>query len=98
MTAINVVRFSVKPGMEQAFLDAHRNCKAAWPGLVRGIIAEVGTRRYVLVGEWPDIDALANARKSMIATLETFRHTLNDLGPGFGVTDAVSGQVVRALE
>jgi hypothetical protein len=98
MSAINVVRFSIKPGMEQAFLDAHRNGKAAWRGLVRGIIAEAGGRRFVLVGEWPDIDALASARQSMSATLDTFRHTLEDLGPGLGVTDAVSGPVVLALK
>jgi hypothetical protein len=98
MNAINVVRFSVKPGMNHIFLDAHRNGKAAWPRLVRGIMAEVGERRYVLIGEWPDSDALVNARKSMIATLDTFRHTLEDQGPGLGVTDAVSGPVVLALK
>ena len=26
-TAFNVVRFKVKPGMEEAFLDAHRDIK-----------------------------------------------------------------------
>jgi hypothetical protein len=98
MSAINVVRFSVKPGMEQAFLDAHRNGKAAWAGLVRGIIAEAGGRRYVLVGEWPNIDALTNARKSMIATLDKFRHTLEEHGAGLGVTDAISGPVVLELK
>jgi hypothetical protein len=98
MTAVNVVRFCVKPGMEQAFLDAHRAGKAAWPGLLRGCILAAGERRYVLVGEWPDTNALADARKHMIGTLDTFRHTLEDLGPGLGVTDAVSGGVVLSLK
>ena len=97
MTAINIVRFRVKPGMEEAFLDAHRNGKANWPGLSRGFIIDVGERRYVLVGEWPDVPALADARSRMIATLDTFRHTLEDQGSGLGVTDAVSGQVVLTL-
>jgi hypothetical protein len=47
MTAVNVVRFRVKPGMDQAFLDAHRNGKAAWPGLLRGFIVKTGERSYV---------------------------------------------------
>ena len=97
MTAFNVVRFRVKPGMDKVFLDAHRDGKAAWPGLTRGFIINTGERTYVLVGEWPDTTALAGGRQRMIETLDTFRHTLEDLGPGLGVTDAVSGNVVLAL-
>ena len=40
---------------------------------------------------------LAAARPHMIATLETFRDTLEDLGGGLEVTDPVSGPVVLAL-
>jgi hypothetical protein len=98
MTAINVVRFRVRPGMDQAFLDAHRNGKAAWPGLSRGHIVDTGARTYVLIGEWPDPTALAGARKRMIETLDTFRHTLEDLGAGLGVTEAVSGTAVLSLK
>lgn len=98
MTALNVVRFRVKPGMDEAFLDAHRDGKATWPGLSRGVIIDAGERRYVLVGEWPDMTVLAGARQPMIKTLDTFRHTLEDLGPGLGVTDAVSGTVVLLLK
>jgi hypothetical protein len=98
MTAINVVRFRVKPGMDQTFLDAHRNGKAAWPGMLRGFIAKVGERSYVLVGEWPDVNAIADGRNRMIDTLDTFRHTLEDLGTGSGVTDAVSGETVLMLK
>lgn len=97
MTAINVVRFRVKPGMDQVFLDAHRDGKAAWPGLSRGSIIEAGERTYVLIGEWPDMTALAGARQRMIETLDTFRHSLADLGAGRGVTDAVSGKVILSL-
>jgi len=44
------------------------------------------------------MDAIANARPSMIATLKSFRDTLEDLGGGLGVTDPVSGPVVKALK
>jgi len=93
MTAFNVVRFRVKPGMDQVFLDAHRDGRAAWPGMTRGCIINTGERTYVLVGEWPDTAALAAARQRMIETLNTFRHVLEDQGSGVGVTDAVSGNV-----
>ena len=33
MTAFNAVRFRVKPGREQEFLDAHKKVMANWPGL-----------------------------------------------------------------
>jgi hypothetical protein len=98
MTAINVVRFRVKPGMDQIFLDAHRNGKAAWPGLLRGFIAKIGEGSYVLVGEWPDMNAIADGRSRMIGTLDIFRHALEDLGSGLGLTDAVSGETVLTLK
>jgi hypothetical protein len=34
----------------------------------------------------------------MIATLDSFRDTLEDLGGGLGVTDPVSGSVVLELK
>ena len=43
-------------------------------------------------------DALVNARDSMIATLDSFRDTLENLGGGLGVTDPISGQVVKVLK
>jgi hypothetical protein len=33
MTAFDAVRFRVKPGREQEFLDAHKKIRADWPGL-----------------------------------------------------------------
>jgi hypothetical protein len=43
------------------------------------------------------MDSLAAARH-MLATLGTFRDTLEDLGDGKGVTDPVSGPVVLELK
>jgi hypothetical protein len=97
MAAFNVVRFKIKAGQEAAFLDAHREGKAMWPGLLRGTIIKVGERSYCLIGEWPSEEALAAARPAMIRTLDTFRATLEDLGEGRGVTDAFSGGVVLTI-
>ena len=97
MTTFNVVRFRIKPGREAEFLDAHREGKANWPGLARGHIIKTGERSYCLIGEWADLATLKGARDQMIATLNSFRDTLEDLGGGLGVTDAVSGDVVVDL-
>lgn len=97
MTAFNVVRFKIKSGMEQAFLDAHRQVGAAWPGLRHANIVKTGEARYCLIAEWESMDAIAAARPRMIATLDSFRHTLEDLGGGLGVTDPVSGPVAMHL-
>jgi Antibiotic biosynthesis monooxygenase len=97
VTAFNAVRFRVKPGREQEFLDAHSTVQADWPGLKHANIIKTGDRSYCLIAEWEDADALAGARPHMVATLGGFRDTLEDLGGGMGVTDAVSGPVVRAI-
>jgi len=97
MTAFNVVRFRVKPGREQEFLDAHKKVQANWPGLVHANMIKTGERTYCIIAEWADMDSLAKARPNMIATLDGFRDTLEDLGGGLGVTDPVSGPVVLAL-
>jgi hypothetical protein len=59
---------------------------------------KTGDRSYCLIAEWTDTDALIKARPNMIATLNSFRDTQEDLGGGLGVTDAASGPVVAALK
>lgn len=98
MTAFNVVRFKVKPGMDEAFLAAHGNVGRDWPGMRHANMIRIGEGRYCLVAEWENAEALAAARPNMIATLNGFRETLDDLGGGLGVTDAVSGPVVLAMK
>ena len=98
MTAFNVVRFRVKPGREQEFLDAHKSVEASWSGLVHANMLKTGERTFCIVAEWSDMDALAKARPELIATLDSFRDTLEDLGGGLGVTDPVSGSVVLKLK
>ena len=98
MTAFNAVRFRIKPGREQEFLDAHKNIETSWPGLLHVNMIKTGDRTYCIIAEWADMDALANARPNMIATLDSFRDTLEDLGGALGVTDPVAGPVVLALK
>jgi heme-degrading monooxygenase HmoA len=98
MTAFNAVRFKVKAGREQEFLDAHKKVNANWPGMRHANIIKTGERRYCIIAEWDDMDAMAKARAEMIKTLDSFRDTLEDLGGGLGVTDPVSGEVVLALK
>jgi quinol monooxygenase YgiN len=98
MTAFNTVRFRVKPGREQDFIEAHRRAERNWPGLKRANLIKTGDRAYCIVAEWSDMDALAAARPHMVATLDGFRDTLEDLGGGLGVTDPASGPVVLELK
>jgi antibiotic biosynthesis monooxygenase (ABM) superfamily enzyme len=98
MTAFTVVRFKVKPGMENAFLDAHRNIAENWPGLRHANIIAASEGRYCIIAEWDSMEALAAARPQMIATLDSFRQTLVDLGGGLGVTDPISGSVALSIK
>jgi quinol monooxygenase YgiN len=98
MTAFNAVRFKVKTGRDQEFLDAHKSVSSDWPGLRHANIIKTGEQTYCIIGEWTDAAALTAARPQMIATLDSFRDTLEDWGDGRGVTDAVSGSVVLGLK
>jgi quinol monooxygenase YgiN len=98
MTAFNAVRFKIKPGRDDDFLEAHKNVHEEWLGLKRANIIKTGEHTYCLIAEWDDMEAIAQARPAMIATLNSFRDTLEELGSGVGVTDAVSGRVVMTLK
>lgn len=92
MTAFNTVRFKVKPGREEEFIEAHRNAERDWAGLRRANLIDTGEGKYCIIAEWDDMDSLAAARPQMIATLDTFRDTLE------GDTDPVSGPVVLEIK
>jgi hypothetical protein len=98
MTAFNAVRFKVKPGRDQDFLEAHRRVERDWAGLRHANIIATGEGRYCIIAEWDDMESMAAARPHMIATLDGFRDTLEDLGGDLGVTDPVSGPVVLELK
>jgi hypothetical protein len=92
MTAFNAVRFTVKPGRNQDFLDAHERVDRDWQGLRHVNMIQTGDQTYCIIGEWDSMDALAAARPQMIATLDTFREMID------GDTDPVSGPVVLQLK
>ena len=91
MTAFNAVRFKVKPGRDEDFLAAHQAVERNWPGLRHANMIKTGDGTYCIIGEWEDMDSLANARPFMLKTLDSFRDTLE------GDTDPVSGPVVAEL-
>lgn len=96
MSAWNIVRMRVKPGQEEEFLRRERDAMEDLAGLRRGAIVRTGDRSYCFVAEWDSFDAIVAARPRMIASLDTIRDLLEDLGGGLGVTDPVSGET--ALE
>ena len=60
MTAFNVVRFRVKPGREQEFLDAHRGVRNEWSGLKKVNMIKTGDRTYCIIAEWAAYNLVAN--------------------------------------
>lgn len=95
MAAYNVVRYRVKPGRDEGFLERHRAMMGQHlKGLQQASIIKTGERSYCLIGRWDNFDAIVAARPAMIATLDTFRDELEDLGGTLGVTDPISGDVI----
>lgn len=96
MHAYNVVRYRVKPGREEDFIAAHRKL-GELAGFGGGALVKTGDRTYCFIGTWDRFDSIVAARPRMIATLDTFRDMLEDLGGGLGITDPVSGEAVVEL-
>lgn len=63
-------------------------------GLQEGAVIKTGERSYCFIGRWDSFDDIVAARPKMIATLDSFRDMLEDLGGGLGVTDPVSGETL----
>jgi len=98
MNAFNVVRFHVKPGQEEKFLEIHRKAQRNFQGMRRAALIKTGERTYCMIGEWDAMADMVNARPAMIGILDSIRDTLEDLGGGLGVTDPVSGEVVVEMK
>ena len=94
MTAYNVVRFRVKPGNEEAFIEAHRRMGPSFKGFITGNLIRTGDRTFCLVAEWRNFQSIVNARPQMISMLDQVRGFLEDLGSDLGVTDPISGESV----
>lgn len=95
MTAYNVVRFRVKPGMEEAFVASQKkSLEMEMKGALETALIKTGERSYCLVGKWDSFESIKSARPQMIGYLDEVRGMLEDLGGGLGVTDPVSGEAV----
>ena len=94
MTVFNIVRFKVKPGSEQQFVEGHRKARPGFKGFLGANLIKTGDQNFCFVGEWRNFDSIVKARPQMIAMLDGMRDLLEDLGGGLGVTDPVSGQAV----
>ena len=97
MTAFNVVRFRVKPGMEEAFVESHRRLQPEFEGFLGGSLIKTGDQTFCLIGEWQSFPSIVAARPQMIAILDTYRDMLEELGGELGFTDPVSGEAVARL-
>ena len=94
MTAYNVVRFKVKPGMEKAFEDAHR----IEPGFARvqGRRPGEDRRPHLLLRRQLERFRRTRCRRGpkMLPILDSIPPYAGGLGGGLGVTDPVSGSAV----
>ena len=98
MHAFSIVRFRVKPGRKEEFIEAHQKAASGWPGLVHANLVQVGERGFCLVAEWQSEAALQKAGPKMIQTLDTFRDCLEVLSPKLGVTAPMSGPAVLKMK
>jgi Antibiotic biosynthesis monooxygenase len=62
MTAFNVVRFRVKAGNEQRFIDEHRKMRPSFKGFLGGSLIQTGDQTFCIVGEWRNVQSLVAAR------------------------------------
>jgi hypothetical protein len=98
MTAYNVVRFRVKPGMEDKFVASQRaSLQKELQGNLDAALIKTGERSYCFIGKWESFDDIVAARPQMIGFLDEVRSYLEDLGSDLGVTDPVSGTTVAEL-
>ena len=98
MTAFNVVRMRVKPGLEEQYLEVHRNADTSeFVGFRGANLVRTGDLEYCFIGEWDDLAGIEASRDKMIGILNKFRDLLDDLGDELGVTDPVSGVAILEL-
>jgi quinol monooxygenase YgiN len=97
MAAINIVRFRVRPGSEEQFIEEHQRLRPEFEGFLGGSLVRTGDQSFCMIGEWEDFQSIVDARPLMISFLDSVRHMLEDLGGDLGVTDPVSGEVALRL-
>ena len=98
--AFNIARYRVKPGSEQDFVVSVRQAvtdsRGTAHGFKRAALVDIGTRAFVFLGEWESLASLTRTGPSMIASIDSKRELLEELGGSVGSTHVVSGEVVVA--
>lgn len=94
MSGFNVVRFTVKEGMDDKFLSQNKNFTFDVPGFKHGNIIKTGDHNYCFIAEWDSAKDSINAEEKMVSMLDCFRDTLEEQSNGNGVTDFVVGDAV----
>ena len=90
------VRFQVKTGQENAFLEAVKKFDASQhPSCISHQVIDAGNGRFQSNVVWENEDAIAAARPNLIKFLDTLRPTLAEISPELGVTDPISGTIVK---
>ena len=92
----NVVRFSVKIGLQDEFERVFAKIEKI-EGQLLLILAKTGDQTYVSYGLWESEEKMITARTSMIAQLDSLRNFLEEISPELGVTDPVSGPVIYEI-
>ena len=90
---MNVVRTTVKADCHDEFLEHHSKL-SKYDGLLSQFLIQTGDYSYCFVAIWESERSLAQARTLMIESLNSMRHTLEEITPELGVTDPVSGPVI----
>jgi quinol monooxygenase YgiN len=93
---VSSVRFKVKTGQEDAFLEAVMKFDASQhSGCISHQVIDAGNGRFQSNVVWENEDAIAAARPNLIKFLDTMRPMLAEISPELGVTDPISGTIVE---
>tara|TARA_B100000575_G_C22822368_1_gene483541 strand:+ start:340 stop:690 length:351 start_codon:yes stop_codon:yes gene_type:complete len=90
---VSIVKFKVKSGEEQNFIESMKNFKLP-DGLIYRKLIKTGDNSFCSIIEWANEKSLANARSQMITFLDTIRDILLEFSQDLGVTDPASGPLV----
>ena len=90
------VRFKVKDGNREAFIDALKGFNTNdYPGALSHQIIDIGDGRFQTTIVWESENSLVSARSDLIKFLDSGRHFLDEISPELGVTDAISGDIIE---
>jgi hypothetical protein len=97
--AFSIARYRARPGREQDFVVAVKqavsNPDVGKAGFRRAALVDVGTRAFILLGEWDSLLLLNKANPQMIGTIDSHRELLEDMS-SVGSAHVASGEVVVA--